>query len=685
MTDIRLGAPAPGAAPGEDPPASRASTFRPEIQGLRALAVALVVLYHVWIGRVSGGVDVFLVLSGFLLVGGFVRNADRGVLDVVGYWRRTAGRIIPPAMVVLAGTVVASVVFLPEMRWPQAVREVVASALFVENWRLAADSVDYYAAKNSASVVQHFWSLSIQGQFYVVFPLVVALVVVVARRMGRGPRPALAVALVVLSVVSLAHSVISTADAQQFAYFDATTRLWEFTLGGLLAITVDRLRLPAPARRALGWLGVVALIACGLVLDVAGGFPGYLALWPVACAACVIVAGRPGGWGADRLLCSRPAIYLGDLAFSLYLWHWPVLVLTLVARGEQTTGWLDGLLVVVASLVLAVLTRRYVEVPLRRRRDRPVVPGRRRSLLPEHRLAGVSLVLVLVVAAGWQGLADARTEPPLVLGDLDHPGAESLVPGFVYRGRPGAPVAPDPITLSADWSQPIGPCVTGRTSAALEVCTAPTSGTPTRRVVVLGDSHTQQVIPALMPIAAQRGWEVTSMLKGACPFMLGPGVDPACTAWNTAAVDQILAIRPDVVVVQASENARPGDHEDTPPSFVAAWQVLAGHGIRVLATRDNPRYDTSPTLCRDGAYGPAATCDHAKADVYPATPSYATVPGVPPTTAFLDTGDLYCAGATCPPVIGNVLVYLDDNHISASYARTMAPEVARRMDALLDW
>ena len=175
------------------------------------------------------------------------------------------------------------------------------------------------------------------------------------------------------------------------------------------------------------------------------------------------------------------------------------------------------------------------------------------------------------------------------------------------------------------------------------------------------------------------------MLKGACPFMLGPGVDPACAAWNTAAVDQILAIRPDVVVVQASENARPGDHEDTPPSFVAAWQVLAGHGIRVLATRDNPRYDTSPTLCRDGAYGPVATCDHAKADVYPATPSYATVPGVPPTTAFLDTGDLYCAGATCPPVIGNVLVYLDDNHISASYARTMAPDVARRMDTLLDW
>ena len=654
--------------------------FRPELQGLRGLAVALVVVYHVWVGRVSGGVDVFLVLSGFLMIGQFARRTGLGVpLDVPRYWLKTAGRIVPPAMVVLGGTVIASVALLPESRWPQTLHEVVASAAFTENWRLAADSVDYYAAKDTASVVQHFWSLSIQAQFYLLFPLVVLAVVLLARRAGRDVAAALAVMLAVVTAASLAYSVWLTAVAQKLAYFDSFTRLWEFTLGGLLALVIDRVAVAPGVRVVLGWSGVLGLISCGLVLDVAGGFPGYLALWPVVCAGLILTAGRTGvPWASDRPLSSRPARYLGDLAFSLYLWHWPVLVLVSTARHSTVLGLTDGLLVIATSLVLAVGTRHLVEIPLRRRRDR----GARGS---DHGLALPAVAVVALLLLVWQGLLVARTGPAVGFEDPDHPGAGARAPGYVDRARPEAGLLPSPAALSEDWSQPIGPCRPGRSDALLEVCERASVGPPTRRVVVLGDSHSQQLVPALLPTAASRNWELTTMLKGACVFSLGPGVEPSCQEWNTAAVDEITAIHPDVVVVQASRELSSPDAENTPPEYVAAWRVLADRGIRVLAVRDNPRFASSPSACLRGEYGPDAPCSPARRDVVSPVASYVRATDVPASVAFVDLTDLYCTEDACPAAIGNVLVYLDANHVSASYARTMAPAVAAEVDRALGW
>jgi peptidoglycan/LPS O-acetylase OafA/YrhL len=226
--------------------------YRPELQGLRAVAVALVVVYHVWFGRVSGGVDVFFLISGFLLTGQLVRAAGRGPLELARRWTRTLVRLLPCAVVVLVVTVVAGALLLPEGRWPQTLREVVAAALFLENWRLAADTVDYAARSAMSSPVQHLWSLSIQGQFFLIWPLLVAPVVLAAPGDTARLRGRLVVVVLGVIAASLTFSVVLTATHQALAYVHSLTRMWEFALGGLLALTIDSVRLGAATRVRLG-------------------------------------------------------------------------------------------------------------------------------------------------------------------------------------------------------------------------------------------------------------------------------------------------------------------------------------------------------------------------------------------------------------------------------------------------
>jgi hypothetical protein len=229
-------------------------------------------------------------------------------------------------------------------------------------------------------------------------------------------------------------------------------------------------------------------------------------------------------------------------------------------------------------------------------------------------------------------------------------------------------------------------CSMSPRGAGLEVCTSETSGAPARRVVVVGDSHPTQFLAALRPIAAERNWELIVMSRGGCAFSgeseIRPG-DQGCLAWNAAAVDEILADRPDFVFTMATRDVRAGFTEHTPPGFVAQWRRLGTESIRVLAVRDNPRYATSPSTCVEAHGADDARCATPRADLLAEEAPYERMPDVPPNVTFLDFSDSYCGPEICPAVIGNVLVYKDDNHVSATYLATMAPVVERAIDDAL--
>lgn len=645
--------------------------FRPELQGLRALAVALVVIYHVFSDRISGGVDVFFLLSGFLLTAQLLRAAEQRTLDLPRQWGRTLTRLVPSAAVVLTATCVAAYAVLPPERWFQTIREVVAAALFLENWRLGADSVDYFARNDLASPVQHFWSLSVQAQLMVLWPVLIALVALVVRRWrGRGPVPSatapglrlpIAVTLALLTALSLAYSIHLTATDQPFAYFHTFTRLWEFALGGLLALVADRIALPRRLRWFLGWTGILALISCGLVLDVGTVFPGYAALWPTTAAVLVILAG-----GAERVLSARPLVRLGDLSYALYLWHWPVLVLYLVARGGGQVGWRGGVLVIGVSLGLAVLTHRLVE--------RPIPRG-------AYRAAVLLLVPALALAASWQALAVRDARYSITIGGRDYPGALAMTPGF--RGAGELPPMPPRIALPEDWARLDDlDCTRSARNRDLEMCSTSTVDSPVKTVVLVGDSHMQQYLAAVRPIAEQRGWRVVTMVKGLCPFSTAsesmPG-DAPCVAWNAAAAAEILDLKPDAVFTLASRDVRIGLSEVTPPGFVEQWRRLAAADIPVIALRDNPRFDHWPSTCAYELGPDDPVCAAPRAEIYPDPPPYLSIPDLPSTVSFVDLSDHMCTPDVCPPVIGNIQVYLDNNHLSASFMTSLAPVLADRL------
>jgi peptidoglycan/LPS O-acetylase OafA/YrhL len=373
---------ATAAAPRED-----AQEYRHDLDGLRGMAIALVVAFHIWFGRVSGGVDVFLVLSGFFFTGSLLRGAEAtGAVRVVTTARRLVRRLLPALVTVLAAVVAATLLLRPFTRWGEMAAQTLASLLYYQNWQLALSWSDYLAADPSVSPLQHLWSMSVQMQFYLLALLGVAAAARLCLRFA-GPaalRPALAVVLAAGAVASFVYAAHGTAVHQGWNYYDSFARAWELSAGALLAVVAPWLSPPRLVRVAAAVLGSVGVLACGWLIDGADRFPGPAALVPVGAALALIVAGNnltaAGHPLPNRLLAAPAAVRLGELSYALYLWHWPILIFALARTGAATAGLVVGLGVVGASLGLAHLTNRFVEEPLRMRSDRSVqaTPARRR-------------------------------------------------------------------------------------------------------------------------------------------------------------------------------------------------------------------------------------------------------------------------------------------------------------------
>ena len=322
------------------------SGFRADLEGLRGVAVLLVLLYHARAPLVDGGyigVDVFFVLSGFLITGIIVRELmGTGRLSLSGFYARRARRLLPAAALVLVITMIASVIVLPPLRVPAVAGDTISAALYVSNIRFAIQATDYLGSELAPSPVLHFWSLSVEEQFYIFWPTLLAVVAGATFLRGRhdaGIRR-LAIVLAVVLVGSLGLSILLTSVNQPWAFFSLPTRAWELALGGLLALPGAARWVPARVAVPAGWIGLALIVAAGLFLDTSVAFPGVAALVPTIGAALVIAAGlaaTPTGssrYAAGRVLGLAPIRFLGLISYSLYLWHWPILTLPEAAAGE---------------------------------------------------------------------------------------------------------------------------------------------------------------------------------------------------------------------------------------------------------------------------------------------------------------------------------------------------------------
>lgn len=655
---------------------SAKSRHRLDIEGLRAVSALLIAVHHIWFGTVSGGVDVFLLLTGFLATGSLVRTLERGDrVEFGAYWSKVARRLSPAGAVVLGAVLVGTYLFMPRSRWTEIITEVQASLLYYGNWNLAFGAVDYMAESTAASPVQHFWSLAIQGQFYLVWPLFITAVGLVAVWLGLRIRTAAIGSVALVAAGSFVYSVWITSNEPVWAYFDSGARLWELALGGLLALLVPYLNLPGRLRGAAGWLGLAALVTCGLVISDTLDYPGFASLWPIVAAALIILAGagenENGSFSANRLLSMRPLPWLGGRAFPLFLWHWPVLVFYLEVTERVRPSFTGGLMILAVSFAAAVATTWAVDGGITRVTTRYKAPIW--SLA-----AGVLFVVpVLVATSLWGQEIDHNRDLRLELSSnpMHYPGAAVHLDQELATELPVLPVHPDTSTVAEDTIERTDDCNAVAEDEEMVLCEF---GDPDAdfTIALVGSSHVRHWFDAVKAITERQGWNMVMMTRNACQF--SPEVQyrageeyTNCTRWNQEVMSELGSRDIDAVFGLGSlTNSNEDGEERVPDGFVQRWYQLDEMGIDMIAVRDTPRFDYDVPECVDQEG--ATECVADQRDSMAETAPFHDLAGVPDNTSFVDLTGYLCQDGTCQGVIGNQLVYYDTHHLSYAFSESMA-------------
>ncbi len=717
------------------PPAQK--EFRRDIEGLRAVAVLAVVLFHAGVPGLGGGfvgVDVFFVISGFLITGLLWREVgSTGTVSLRRFYGARARRLLPASAIVGVVTMIASVVLLPPLQIKTVSIDAITSALYVSNYWFAATGINYFGKDSllSPSPFQHYWSLGVEEQFYLLWPVMIIGTAWLIRRMRRNKdrpatpaseRPFLAT-LAVVAIVSFALSLVVTYVVPPMAYFSLPTRAWQLAVGGLIALTaVQWRRLPARLAAIAGWLGLAMILLACIKLSATTIYPGVAALWPTLGAALVIAAGCAApSQGCGRVLGLSPMGAIGRMSYSWYLWHWPVLVLAPLLIGHSM-GLAERLAAVVISAGLAVMTLRFVENPLRFS-DRI-----RRSPRASLGLGAVATAIAVVVGAiplvsvpSPVG-SGPRAKSITITADPTPPNASmaahDTAVGEVFAQVQAAVAAS--VDLQAVPSN-LQPPLTDQTAQFKAIstngclrlplqgdqpdCVSGNSSSSTT-VALIGDSRAAMFNPAFRAIAEQRQWRLEMMSKAACPVVDLPLTRhfdslaekfQRCEQWRTHIMARLRAERPQLVVISMARGyGGDGTGIWTQTGFEffdSAWiqglnqtvQELRGMGSRVLLLGPTPDPITSVPECLSGHLDDAAACS-APASQNAFNGSGIKAEATATTSAggeYADLTQLFCAVDRCPAIVGNTMVYFDAGHITREYSEYLAPALGALADRAL--
>ncbi len=662
--------------------------YRPEIDGVRALAVVAVVAYHAGVPGFGGGfvgVDVFFVISGFLITGLLAGELERsGRLSLAGFYGRRARRLLPVAAVVTVATVVVGWWVLSPLDRPDLSLDALATSTYTINLRLAAQHLDYLRSDLAPSAFQQFWSLAVEEQFYLVWPLLL-----LASLRGRDRRRRAAVVVGAIVAVSFAICLWWVAAAPEWAFFALPARAWQLGLGALLALGWSRVeRVDGRARRAGQVAGLVLIAAAVVGAGRTGGWPGPWALVPTL-GAVLVLAGpsEAPGW-----LRARPLTWVGERSYSWYLWHWPAMVL-LAAALDRSIGGAPAVLAGVATLGLAHLTYAALEQPVRRA-PRLVASPRASVAL------GLTVTVVLALAfagiherdPGVQGTGVAAPEPAAAIdaARLDAAAAATAVPANL---TPPLDEARDdvPVVFSDGCNGDLG--ATPVDDARIGRCTY---GDPDgdRTVVLVGDSHAAQWVPALVPLAEAAGTRLVVLTKSACPIadltvdnrLLGRAYTE-CDDWRDEVVAALDRLDPDLVLAASTSHydatapgGGPVDSDDWAAGLAGTLATFADTAPTVLLG-DTPYPAGDVPACLAEHLADAAACTLTRGQVpfdYARVEADAAASAGTPLVPMVD---LACGTQACPVVVGRYLVYRDASHLATPYVERLAPQVAALVEA----
>lgn len=675
--------------------------YLPELHGVRGLALLGVVLFHLFgNGRVSGGIDIFLAVSGFLFTGMLLREAatSGGRIDPVRYYGRLVRRILVPAAMVVAVTLIIGLSASPVTKHSQLWAEARASLLYFENLELINSQLAYGAAGPETSPFQHFWSLSVQGQFYIVWPVIAILAVVIAKRLRRSAASVMAVLISVVFIASFVCAIYVGSYNQDENYLMTTTRAWELAFGGLLALAGGTVRLPQPLRAPAGWLGLVLIVSCGFVLDGGQLFPGPWALWPLAGLSLVLISAGPTGgnndtkYTATRFLSNKPLAWIGDHAYGLYLWHWPLLVYYLEVRDREAIGWRGALVILTITAILAMLTYRYIEQPLKQRQA-------------QRTRTHVTRINKIVIGVAAGSLVLAGTGATLVLNQPQHQTAnvfedwdwETYPGAMTTTGQYDAPTGPDflprPENLGSDQSEFYGtgcfqPPGDDPGTDEILICDDPNPPTnPTATVVIAGGSHSVHWQEAYKALANEYGWELLVVNKQGCRLLANDNPDSQCNSWNDNFIDWLQNHDIDLVVANGTTINRES-HEKIVEGAPQRWQQITDTGTELVLMRGTPRPPERVDDCLAEGKSPKQCGPTTE---YIAETNPLVEQDLPEGVHHIDMLEQVCPEGMntksnhCPAVVGNVAVWFDHSHLSNTYVATMTPLIEAELRKRVNW
>ena len=665
------------------------AAFRADVEGLRGLAVLLVVLFHADVPGFHGGyigVDVFFVISGYLITRLLLEErVTTGGVSFARFYARRARRLLPSAALVIVTTTIASVLILSPVLVRPVVHDGLSAGLFASNFRFAGRAADYFASQRAPSPFLHFWSLSVEEQFYAVWP---ALLVVLAFRRHVDPRRVLAV-LAGVFVLSLVASIVVTGTDRAAAFYLLPTRAWELAAGGLLAGWSPSNRGARHARGAIALLGVVVVLVAAVLFDPASAFPGWIALAPVLGTVVVIAAAPSLETLAGRLLGSGPMPWVGRRSYVLYLWHWPLLVLVPIAIGT-TLSLGARLAVCLGALVLADATHRLLERPVHE--SRWMIRPPRRGLV-----VGAAIVTFTVLVAGVALAAAPRLEGTRTIAATSRPQHVDEVQRALERALStrAVPANLDPALTEIDSDAPA--IFSDGCNAGFEDTDPPACSFGTRRartkVVLMGDSHAGQWFPALDALARRDGFALVPMTKSSCPApditVPRSDLDPAgspypeCDAWRQRALARIRKLRPAVVIFSSSYGY---GRFAAPPQWQAGYErtlrAVEGRAGRVIVLGDVPYIGpASVPECVSEHVDDVRACGKSRADaVNEELLAVEHEVAIEAGAGSVDPSDWVCTAATCPVIVGRTLVWRDNNHLTSAYVRWLTDVLARALN-----
>ena len=686
--------------PSTSTPTPSKESFRGDIQGLRAIAVSAVVLDHIDFKFAPGGfvgVDIFFVISGFLMTSFLWRRlqADRAV-DLPDFYARRAKRLLPAAATVLAATAVATTIILPNSRWVDIGKDIVSSALYAENWRLAFTSIDYLNAAGPPSPVQHYWSLAVEEQFYLGWPIIFLLVAwLCKRRFTRSENNVLAVSIFLITILSFAWCLHYTSTTPDRAYFSTFTRIWELGLGGLVltGLNAYQNKLPALTAAALSWIGLAGITVSIITFNHELSFPGYYALLPTLSTALILYCcGTDQRGSVAFILERRPLQTIGNYSYSLYLWHWPVIIF-LKERFGDDANWLVGS-ALIASLMLAVLTFHLVEEPIRHA-----------ETLAKDVAAPLGIGLLATTAAcviGMMMMTLAMRPPPVrstnevaatqkfyrkhaLSGSQEVKFGAQILRLDPLNDAKGSPTKRAALIENVASALSFMGCPQGITDPGVKTCSVGETQNPSKTVLLLGDSHAQQWLPPIEQIALENGWEVRIYIKQFCLLMdgtLSVGTrrqGPTCVSWNEAVKKKVEAIRPSLIITS--------NYLTTADSIPATsmgqrrkFQTFSDLRIPTLVISDTPKPPDNVLECLE-----KNTTDYSKC-AFNRTKAFESVGNSQRIATknlqrvkLISLNSAICPTANCTATMGGVVVYRDDNHITNLFSLSLQDRLDKEL------